>query len=658
MRGCVVIFLSIQLFGQIQILDAFIVSCNASLQTVTRVTMCPSDLSAYEEAVRKKNCSSLAPDIQTCQSFQYHCVLSDDLKYAIEVCAPSMIIIGHVCTKFSTRYRSIMRIAGFACNDSVITCPYGYNSTQAFLHTLCYAKISGQFTTDIPLSKEGVTKRDTIEKDKEKINNNNMWWILLVLPIMGFIIGVFFFYKWRYTVRRRTGISKSRIRTSYPSLQEEQAARIYAPLLMSREPADQLFQEDPNTMHINTTLSNEETSEREQSNTNYGNLQTDPDAFPSNLSDPEQASTNEDTTLSYEETPERVLSNDESPQQEQRNLQSDPEAFPSSLSDPQQASTIEDSYYQASTKTTLNASSERDQLMLECPVNLLIRHLRDPDESWTKEMIISHVENMIQRLVNSNEEQLFISFMKSLNNDEKIATTLLRCGKKMFELVSSIQERYSARNIAFTDGCVCVTFSFADVNDLENYLEKVRNKDEQLITDLSRILLNKTLLSIFDINPTLVTWNASELKVFKGSQLLKTEAFQETLTGSSKDFIGFSEDDATETYKKTPYFKLSEGSEDFIKKYDMFSSKEPSKYPGYMKYKTRAKSFNGAVQWMEVKKEEFAKYGFLYHGFALKTTCFHCGCLKGDWTEQDDILSTHVSLKKSCAYVQYLMEQE
>lgn len=156
--------------------------------------------------------------------------------------------------------------------------------------------------------------------------------------------------------------------------------------------------------------------------------------------------------------------------------------------------------------------------MLECPVNLLIRHLRDPDESWTKEMIISHVENMIERLVNSNEEQLFISFMKSLNNDEKIATTLLRCGKKMFELVSSIQERYSARNIAFTDGCVCVTFSFADVNDLENYLEKVRNKDEQLITDLSRVLLNKTLLSIFDINPTLVTWNASELKVFKGLQ--------------------------------------------------------------------------------------------------------------------------------------------
>lgn len=71
-------------------------------------------------------------------------------------------------------------------------------------------------------------------------------------------------------------------------------------------------------------------------------------------------------------------------------------------------------------------------------------------------------------------------------------------------------------------------------------------------------------------------------------------------------------DDATEIYKKTRY--LGGGSEDFIKKYDMFSSKETSKYPGYMNYKTRAKSFKGAVLWMEVKMKEFAKSGFLYQG--------------------------------------------
>lgn len=71
-------------------------------------------------------------------------------------------------------------------------------------------------------------------------------------------------------------------------------------------------------------------------------------------------------------------------------------------------------------------------------------------------------------------------------------------------------------------------------------------------------------------------------------------------------------DDATEIYKRTRY--LARGSEDFIKKYDMFSSKETSKYPGYMNYKTRAKSFKGAVLWMEVKMKEFAKCGFLYQG--------------------------------------------
>lgn len=90
------------LIFKIQILDAFILSCNASLQTVKRVTMCPSNISAYEEAVQKKNCSSLAPDAQTCQSFQYHCVLSDDLNYATEVCAPSVYIVGmRACSYFN-----------------------------------------------------------------------------------------------------------------------------------------------------------------------------------------------------------------------------------------------------------------------------------------------------------------------------------------------------------------------------------------------------------------------------------------------------------------------------------------------------------------------------------------------------------------------------
>lgn len=86
-------------FIQISILSAYTIACNASIQTINRVTTCPSN-NSYEAAVAKKDCSSLAADAQVCSSFQYHCVLSDDKKNAIEVCAPSINIIGKIWFDF------------------------------------------------------------------------------------------------------------------------------------------------------------------------------------------------------------------------------------------------------------------------------------------------------------------------------------------------------------------------------------------------------------------------------------------------------------------------------------------------------------------------------------------------------------------------------
>lgn len=129
-------------FQKIYVSDAFIIPCMASNSTVRRVSMCPSNITAYIEAAKKKNCSSLSPDAERCHSFQYHCVLSDDLKYAVEVCAPPIVIIGSVCTKFSTRFSAIKRIDDQNCAD----CPYAYNSTLAFQYTECYENISSKLT--------------------------------------------------------------------------------------------------------------------------------------------------------------------------------------------------------------------------------------------------------------------------------------------------------------------------------------------------------------------------------------------------------------------------------------------------------------------------------------------------------------------------------
>lgn len=76
----------------------------ASISTVRRVSMCPSNIPAYIEAAKKMNCSSLAPDAEICRSFEYHCVLSDDLKYAVEVCAPSLFIVGRYYKHFFSSY--------------------------------------------------------------------------------------------------------------------------------------------------------------------------------------------------------------------------------------------------------------------------------------------------------------------------------------------------------------------------------------------------------------------------------------------------------------------------------------------------------------------------------------------------------------------------
>lgn len=88
---------------QLQIIqsDAFTKPCNASLQTLKFVSKCPNDKASFETASNQKNCTAFNTHGQICQSFQYHCVLSDDLKHIVEVCAPSIYIIGKYLAIFS-----------------------------------------------------------------------------------------------------------------------------------------------------------------------------------------------------------------------------------------------------------------------------------------------------------------------------------------------------------------------------------------------------------------------------------------------------------------------------------------------------------------------------------------------------------------------------
>lgn len=177
MKIYVLVLLS--MFKQINFMDAFTRPCPASLKTVERVAMCPSNELSYERAARRKNCSSYASDAEACQSFEYHCVLSDNLNYAVEVCAPSIKIIGNVCAKFSPIHKSIIRIDGLDCKNASIVCPWAYNSTFAFKYATCFKNISGQSTTEIILSTEPETGNKSSKNGDELKMERNLFWIML-----------------------------------------------------------------------------------------------------------------------------------------------------------------------------------------------------------------------------------------------------------------------------------------------------------------------------------------------------------------------------------------------------------------------------------------------------------------------------------------------
>lgn len=74
--------------------DSFIERCDASLLTVNHVSECPTDLTSYERAAKQMNCQNLAINFTSCKTFEYHCVLSEKLTSLVEVCAPSIGIVG------------------------------------------------------------------------------------------------------------------------------------------------------------------------------------------------------------------------------------------------------------------------------------------------------------------------------------------------------------------------------------------------------------------------------------------------------------------------------------------------------------------------------------------------------------------------------------
>lgn len=438
---------------QISLLEAFTRPCNVSQQTVTLVSKCPTNLSSYETAAKNKNCSLFAEEAKGCKPLQYHCVLSEDLKYAIEVCAPSIYIIDHVCAKFSNEHKSIMRVEGLNCSK----CPYSYNSTLAFEYLQCYSNLTQPLTTERAQSTTRTTYGTGTSKDRNSdVTSTSLVNIAVPVPVIVVIaiaLGIIIL-----------------------------AASIYLFVKKFRK----VYNQSGNYKGYVIVPQSE-----------YGDVQ-----YHSQRRDVEEHV----DIPQFDSVGSQQLSENGSP-----------------------------------------------VMISQCEVDGI--QLPNPNDNQVATLIIGAVGCQCYNPCSDNE-----------GNDT---------------------------NIQLDSGMTQSPFSYS------NY-----EITQETVPDIVR-------------------------SPYPYENIVTTPEPVSTLEENQK-------------------------LEQLRAKLDSFNLSRKSKYIGYTKYDTRVKSFEQNETWSEDKKKEFSTYGFLYGGFDLNTKCFHCGCIKDDWRDTDNILETHVSLSESCAYINYI----
>ncbi|XP_062596882.1 uncharacterized protein LOC134258372 [Saccostrea cucullata] len=143
----------------------FSIPCNESLATVRPVSYCPMDEISFEKAAQNMSCATIN---NNCVRFEYHCVLNDYLNGTVEVCAPSLWVTGHVCTKFDSKLKSIFKTEDISCKNSTPSCGFRYNSTTLYNYRSCYnlsniakiidKKLTNLKTTAVPPSTREILK--------------------------------------------------------------------------------------------------------------------------------------------------------------------------------------------------------------------------------------------------------------------------------------------------------------------------------------------------------------------------------------------------------------------------------------------------------------------------------------------------------------------
>lgn len=177
--------------------------CKEAVQSVEKVSSCPTSKEQWDKAANKKNCweKALKQNCTIPEKFVYHCVINGYGNATLEVCAPERLILGH-CTEFNEVGGVIQDQLLSDCNGVFPRCDDYYLSSEAYKYKDCYKLVEAKILiTSTSKNVKHVPSDETIDGDEI-----NRQWLALGISALGFFVSVIFFFAYRrnrYRWRRK-----------------------------------------------------------------------------------------------------------------------------------------------------------------------------------------------------------------------------------------------------------------------------------------------------------------------------------------------------------------------------------------------------------------------------------------------------------------------
>lgn len=191
--------------------------CKEAVQSVEKVSSCPTSKEEWDKAASRKNCREKALK-QNCtipEKFVYHCVINGYGNATLEVCAPERIILGH-CTEFNEVGGVIQDQLLSPCSKVLPRCADYYLSPEAYKYEGCYKLVEAKTLTSTSKNVKHLPSDETIDGDETTIRL-----LALGISVFGIIVGlVIFCYAYRRKIIRwrRNFISRKQRMSSKDSV--------------------------------------------------------------------------------------------------------------------------------------------------------------------------------------------------------------------------------------------------------------------------------------------------------------------------------------------------------------------------------------------------------------------------------------------------------